>query len=54
MHRDLAVRNFLLTTEGGLKVADFGTLYAILDSSFVISIIVYFLGMSRDLSDGLC
>jgi serine/threonine protein kinase len=24
IHRDLACRNFLLTTEGGLKVADFG------------------------------
>jgi serine/threonine protein kinase len=24
VHRDLAVRNFLLTSEGGLKVADFG------------------------------
>lgn len=24
VHRDLAVRNFLLTIEGGLKVADFG------------------------------
>ena len=26
VHRDLAVRNFLLTSEGGLKVADFGVL----------------------------